>query len=134
VSEPGPTLASGKLCYLQIPAVDVGQSAAFYAAAFGWRVRRRDDGHLAFDDTTGEVSGSWVEGRPPSPSPGLLLYVMVDDIEAAMARVVAQGGEIVQPVGADAPEVTARFRDPAGNVLGLYQEPSLRPEGRNDPR
>ena len=25
----------------------------------------------------------------------------------------------------DAPEVTARFRDPAGNVIGLYQEPSL---------
>ena len=26
--------------------------------------------------------------------------------------------------GTDAPEVTARFRDPAGNVIGLYQEPS----------
>jgi hypothetical protein len=30
----------------------------------------------------------------------------------------------VQPIGADAPEITARFRDPAGNVIGLYQEPS----------
>jgi hypothetical protein len=38
--------------------------------------------------------------------------------------VVAQGGEIVQPIGVDAPEVTARFRDPGGNVVGLYQEPS----------
>jgi len=28
----------------------------------------------------------------------------------------------VQPIGADAPEITARFSDPAGNVLGLYQE------------
>ncbi|MGH9859555.1 MAG: VOC family protein [Candidatus Acidiferrales bacterium] len=34
------------------------------------------------------------------------------------------GGEIVQPIGADAPEITARFRDPAGNVIGLYQEPA----------
>jgi uncharacterized protein len=25
--------------------------------------------------------------------------------------------------GADAPEITARFRDPAGNVIGLYQPP-----------
>ena len=32
-------------------------------------------------------------------------------------------GEIVQPIGADAPEITARFRDPAGNVIGLYQQP-----------
>jgi predicted enzyme related to lactoylglutathione lyase len=37
--------------------------------------------------------------------------------------VEANGGEIVQPIGADAPEITARFRDPAGNVVGLYQEP-----------
>jgi len=36
---------------------------------------------------------------------------------------MANGCEIVQPIGADAPEITARFRDPAGNVVGLYQEP-----------
>ena len=48
---------------------------------------------------------------------------MVDDIEAAVARVEALGGEIVQPVGADAPELTARFRDPGGNIIGLYEEP-----------
>lgn len=36
--------------------------------------------------------------------------------------VIANGGEIVQPLGADAPEITARFRDPAGNIIGLYQE------------
>lgn len=48
---------------------------------------------------------------------------MVDDIGATIESIVAHGGEIVQPVGADAPEITARFRDPGGNVLGLYQEP-----------
>jgi hypothetical protein len=31
--------------------------------------------------------------------------------------------EIVQPIGADAPEITARFRDPGGNIIGIYQEP-----------
>jgi hypothetical protein len=33
-------------------------------------------------------------------------------------------GEIVQPIGADAPEITARFKDPGGNVIGLYQQPA----------
>ena len=28
-----------------------------------------------------------------------------------------------QSIGADAPEITARFRDPGGNVIGLYQQP-----------
>ena len=118
-----PTLANGKICYVEIPAVAVGRSAGFYQAVFGWRVRRRDDGHIAFDDTVEEVSGSWVTGRAPSPEPGLLVYVMVDDVAATLDVVVAHGGEVVQPIGVDAPEITARFRDPAGNVLGLYQEP-----------
>lgn len=62
-------------------------------------------------------------GRAPSSEPGLLVYIMVDSVAAACEAVVAHGGEVVQPIGADAPEITARFRDPAGNVLGLYQEP-----------
>jgi len=28
----------------------------------------------------------------------------------------------VQEIGGDAPEITARFKDPAGNILGLYQQ------------
>ena len=117
-----PTLAHGKICYIEIPAVDIDRSAKFYEDVFGWQTRRRGDGHLAFDDGVGQVSGSWVLGRPPSTAPGLLIYVMVDSVAAKIEAVVAHGGEIVQPMGADAPEITARFRDPAGNVLGLYQQ------------
>jgi hypothetical protein len=40
--------------------------------------------------------------------------------------IVAAGCEIVQSIGKDAPEITARFRDPAGNVIGIYQEPANR--------
>jgi predicted enzyme related to lactoylglutathione lyase len=117
-----PTLANGKICYLEIPAVDVRRSAAFYAAVCGWKLRERRDGSIAFDDGVGEVSGTWVAGRPPSSQPGILIYVLVDDVAATLEAVVANGGEIVEPIGGDAPEITARFRDPAGNVVGLYQE------------
>jgi len=113
----------GKICYLEIPATDVERSSAFYAAVFGWRLRRRGDGAVAFDDATGQVSGAFSLGRPPSTQVGVLVYVMVDSAAAAVDAVVANGGEIVQPIGVDAPEITARFRDPGGNVLGLYQEP-----------
>jgi predicted enzyme related to lactoylglutathione lyase len=54
--------------------------------------------------------------------PGLLVYIMVDDVKATIESVLTHGGELVQPVGADAPEITARFRDPGGNVIGLYQQ------------
>ena len=89
----------------------------------GWAIRRRGDGSIAFDDTTGEVSGTWVNGRAAA-EPGLLVYIMVDSVARTCEAVTANGGEIVQRIGADSPEITARFRDPAGNVIGLYQEPS----------
>jgi predicted enzyme related to lactoylglutathione lyase len=118
-----PTLGNGKICYIEIPAIDIACSADFYRRVFGWHIRQRDSGHTAFDDTTGEVSGTWVLGRVPASEPGLLIYVMVNNVPATLDVIIANGGKIVQPIGADAPEITARFRDPGGNVVGLYQEP-----------
>jgi predicted enzyme related to lactoylglutathione lyase len=43
-------------------------------------------------------------------------------VAATIDAVVTNGGVLVQPIGADAPEITARFKDPAGNVIGLYQD------------
>jgi predicted enzyme related to lactoylglutathione lyase len=119
-----PTLGNGKICYVEIPASDVQRSAEFYGKVFGWQTRKRGDGAVAFDDGVGQVSGTWVTNRLPSTTPGLLIYIMVDDVEATIASIIGQGGDIVQPVGADAPEITARFRDPGGNVIGLYQQPA----------
>src|ERR1700694_3853852 len=117
-----PTLANGKICYIEMPALDIRRSAAFYEKVFGWVLRRRGDGSTAFDDTTGDVSGTWVTGRTPA-APGLLVYIMVDSVAKTCEAVLANGGEIVQPIAADAPEITQRFRDPRGNVIGLYQQP-----------
>ena len=119
-----PSRTNGKICYLQISTTDVARAARFHQLVFGWRIRQRGDGATAFDDAVGEVSGAWVKGRPSSSNPGLLIYVMVDNVAAAVDAVKAHGGRIVQEVGVDAPELTARFADLDGNVLGLYQEPA----------
>jgi uncharacterized protein len=119
-----PTLGHGKICYVEMPATDIARSAAFYKQVFGWSIRTRGDSSIAFDDGVGQVSGTWVLGRAPSTTPGLLFYIMVDSVAALLEPIRQNGGEIVQPLGADAPEITARFRDPAGNVIGLYQQPT----------
>ena len=54
----------------------------------------------------------------------MIVHIMIDDIEVTMQKIKDLGGTIVQPVGMDAPEITAHFRDPSGNIFGLYQEPS----------
>jgi predicted enzyme related to lactoylglutathione lyase len=120
-----PQFRTGKVCYLEVPATDIAQSAQFYQRVFGWRIRERGDGTTSFDDTVNEVSGTWVLGRPPAAEPGLVIYIMVADAEAAVGAVVTAGGEIVRPIEPAAGEVFAWFRDPGGNVLGIYQQPGL---------
>src|SRR5229473_405270 len=122
---PPPSLRTGKICYIEIPALDIAGSAEFYQRAFGWHIRQRGDGATAFDDTVGQVSGTWVLGRPPAAEPGLMVYIMVASAPAALDAVVSAGGEIVQPVVPQAREVVATFRDPAGNVIGIYEQPGL---------
>lgn len=116
-----PTFGNGKICYIEIPATDIARSSEFYQRVFGWKIRHRNDGTTSFDDGVGQVSGAWVLGRPPATAPGLLVHIMVDNSAETIDKIIANGGEIVQPIGADAPEITARFRDPGGNVIGVYQ-------------
>jgi predicted enzyme related to lactoylglutathione lyase len=116
-----PTFGNGKICYIELPAIDVQQSADFYRHVFGWNIRRRGDGSTSFDDTVGEVSGSWVLDRPAAES-GMIVHIMVDDAATASDAIVAAGGRIVRPIDPNAREIFAHFRDPAGNVLGIYQD------------
>ncbi len=79
----------------------------------------------SFDDTVGGVSGTWVLDRPPSTTPGLMVHIMVADADRTIAAIEAAGGSIVQPIDPASGEVFAHFRDPAGNVLGIYQQRGL---------
>jgi uncharacterized protein len=116
--------ANGKICYVEIPASNIQESADFYAKVFGWEVKKRGDGSTAFDDPTGGVSGTWVLGRPLAVEPGLFMYIMVAKMEATVEAISSAGGEVVQWLSPETPEI-ARFRDPAGNVIGLYHQPGL---------
>lgn len=119
-----PKYRTGKICYLEIPATDIANSAQFYQQVFGWHVRQRGDGSTAFDDSVSEVSGSWIPGRPPATT-GIQVHIMVADITRAIDAIIAAGGAITQPVDPKASEVYALFSDPAGNILGIYQQPGL---------
>jgi predicted enzyme related to lactoylglutathione lyase len=116
-----PTFAHGKICYIQLPANDVKESAAFYQTVFGWTIRTRSDGAAAFDDTTGQVSGMWDTNRQAVADPGLIVSIMVTDAVATVAAIEAAGGTIVDAIDPTASEVHGTFRDPAGNLLSIYQ-------------
>ena len=117
-----PTLGNGKICYLEIPAINITASSDFYKEVFNWNIRTRSDGTTAFDDGVNEVSGAWKLFRSPSTEVGLLTYIMVDSVAQTIELILKNGGKIVTPVGMDYPEITARFSDPAGNILGIFQQ------------
>src|SRR5499426_2338128 len=117
-------MAHGKICYLEIPAKTAEASAEFYSSIFGWKVRKRGDGELAFDDPGG-VSGTWVKEADRTPDEPTRTYIMVDAIADTLKQVQAAGGriltartEIASGMGA-----FAVFEDPVGNEFGLYEEP-----------
>lgn len=117
-----PTLGNGKICYVEIPSTDIKVSSTFYKNVFGWQVRTRGDGGTAFDDGVGQVSGIWVLNRKPQSESGLTIFIMVDDAEETMRKIVEEGGKIINGIGAHAPEITAEFRDLAGNIFSIFQE------------
>src|SRR5579862_6914252 len=119
-----PTFGNGKICYLEIPSRYVHESSSFYEKIFQWHIRKRSDGSTSFDDGVGQVSGTWRPDWKPSKEIGVLVHIMVDNIEETIQKVKDNGGTIVQEVGMDLPEITARFLDPSGNLFGLYQERS----------
>lgn len=116
-----PTFGNGKICYLEIPAIDIDLSANFYKTVFGWKTRISSDGFLSFDDGVGEVSGTWVVGPKPSREIGIVISIMVYNIQKTIDLIIANGGQIIQPHDTNSLEKIARFTDPAGNVFGLYQ-------------
>jgi len=114
----------GKVCYLEIPANRAEDSARFYSDIFGWNVRERGDGNLAFDDTGG-VSGTWVKESDRTPDERTRIYIMVDSIATSLDQIERAGGKIVTArteIGQDM-GAFAVFSDPVGNEFGLYEEP-----------
>ena len=112
----------GKICYIEMSSKDPKVSADFYSRIFGWNVRTRGDGQVAFDDATGYVSGTWV-AEPNGGAGSMLTYVMVDSIDESLRRISAAGGRTVAPfTPLGEGSGYAVFEDPAGNRVGLYEE------------
>ena len=113
----------GKICYVEIPANKAEDAAAFYSSIFGWKVRQRGDGNLAFDDSGG-VAGTWVKEADRTPDERIRVYIMVDSITSSLRQIQSAGGKVLTPrteIGRDMGAFAA-FSDPVGNEFGLYEE------------
>lgn len=110
---PHPT--HGQATYVQIPALDVAQSADFYRNVFGWSAQTTDG---SFESPG--LAGQFTTERPTAPGAGPVLWLSVDDMYRTMHQVEASGGSV-----ASAPQLDRGERwlvdidDPAGNRIGV---------------
>ena len=114
---------NGKVSYLEIPALDVDRSAEFYATVFGWTVTggHADTQRRSFEDASRDLIGARVTGRTISGEPGLLPFIYVTRIDQTVRDIAANGGELLRPVYAQGNLWVTEFRDPGGNVIGIWQ-------------
>jgi uncharacterized protein len=111
------------ISYMRIPAKDPQGSAAFYRDVFGWTVdaTRADP---SFEDGSGQVIGHFITDAAVSGEAGVRPYVYVESVDDTLERVSAHGGAPVEAPYAEGDLRVAAFRDPAGNVIGVWQRRS----------
>jgi predicted enzyme related to lactoylglutathione lyase len=111
----------GGISYLRVPARQPHESAIFYEAVFNWKVDAgRDD--PSFEDGSGHVIGHFMPDLPVAGEAGVVPYVFVERVDETLGKVVAQGGEVVTPPYREGDLGVATFRDPAGNVIGVWEK------------
>jgi predicted enzyme related to lactoylglutathione lyase len=110
----------GGVSYLRIPAKDAEQTAGFYASVFGWNVDLdRED--PSFEDGSGHVIGHFVADLPVAGEAGIRPYVYVERVDDTLEEVAAHGGAVITQPYPEGDLWVAAFRDPSGNVLGVWQ-------------
>jgi predicted enzyme related to lactoylglutathione lyase len=117
----GTVARPGGVSYLRIPARDLAQSADFYRAVFGWRLRGTPEAP-SFSDGTGHVIGHWYTDLPAAGEAGLLPYIYVTSLDDTLRTATERGAELVTPPYPEGNLWVATIRDPAGNVIGVWQD------------
>lgn len=102
--------------YVEFAAEDLAAVKKFYGDVFGWTFQDWGPDYVSFSGAG--IEGGFSSARKPVAGTTLII-LYADDLDATEARVAAAGGEIVErhefPGGR-----RFHFRDPAGNVLGVW--------------
>ena len=118
-----------KIVHFELPFGVAERANRFYADIFGWQSRKWDGPEEYYlqqtgpDDESYGIGGALIARESAVNGGGTLVVIGVDDLDAYIAKVTAAGCAIVTP-RTPVPGVGwfANFRDPEGNVLGMFQD------------
>jgi uncharacterized protein len=133
--EPAPSAGSGEpVDWFEVVGSDAARTQQFYADLFGWTVDNAGSpGYAVVDTGTGRgIQGGLGGGEDARWA---IVYASVADVDQTLSRAEKLGGSRVSAPGLSALKDAARaarygpvdedmktgaFRDPAGNVCGIY--------------
>ena len=107
--------------YVELNVSDLPATRAFYEQAFGWEFNDYGPTYAGIRSASGgdEIGGLNAEGEPQPGGPFVLLWS--DDLDASAEAIRSAGGEVTEGPYEYPGGRRFHFRDPSGNVLGVYQ-------------
>ena len=122
---------TGRVVHFEIPFDDGDRARSFYSEAFGWQVQPMPemDYTLVMSGPSGDagpteagfINGGMID-RKNAPTSAPTLAVDVDSIDDTLQKVEKLGGSTVVPkTSVGGMGFTAYFKDPEGNVIGLWE-------------
>ena len=115
------------ISYVELPAPEMEETKKFYGRVFGWEWTDYGPSYVAYEGGAVEVGLNGSGMAAPAHEPGAedaigpLVLISTGDIEAKQAEAGAAGGEIISPIYGYPGGRRFHFRDPSGNILGVYQ-------------
>lgn len=109
---------TARLSYFELPATDLGASKAFYEKAFGWPMTAYGPSYAA---TSGQGTNLGLQADPTEAPAAPLAVIMVDNLETALAEVLAAGGTLTVPTFPFPGGRRFQVRDPGGNEIAVCQ-------------
>lgn len=109
--------------HVEISANDLTAASSFYQQVFNWTVQAMPEMNYALFETGTGPGGGFSPVVPENPAGTVMVYVETDNIEDTLAKVEKAGGKTLQP-RTEIPGMGwfAQFKDPTGNILGIFQE------------
>jgi len=114
-------MSKRNVVHVEIPAANVEAAAKFYQDLLGWKIQPVLEMKYTMWEAADGSGGGFPEVSADSPAGQVLVYIDSDDIEADLKNVKKLGGKVLQ----EKTEIPGMgwfgmFKDPTGNVLGLY--------------
>jgi uncharacterized protein len=123
-----------KVVHFEIPADDLDRAKGFYGSVFGWELQTMpmNEGEYTSVKTTDVDEQTQLPTEPGAINGGMfvrdervtspVITIDVDGIDDALKQIEAEGGSTVTPRTAiPGMGAFAYFKDPEGNVLGLWE-------------